>query len=80
MARSHRKTAIRGIAGADSDKTAKRKANRVLRANVRRQLKNYDNYDRTAITHLKEVSSPWTFPKDGKKYFDKEEHPHDMRK
>lgn len=80
MARSYRKTPIRGITTAESDKPAKRCANRSLRTSVRRQLQKHENYDNMSITHLKEVSNSWTFPKDGKKFFNRSTYPDIMRK
>lgn len=66
MARSFRTTQIAGITTARSDKPGKRKANRVLRAALRKALYRGDE----VLPLLREVSDEYSMPKDGKSYFD----------
>ena len=68
MSRSHRHTPITGITCSKSDKPGKVKANRALRASTRPVLGNCADYDDLAMPLLREVSSAWSFPKDGKQY------------
>ena len=77
MARSRRKTPIRGNC-ADSDQWDKRKANRRLRK-ANRMLMLRDGVDVT-LRLLREVSNVWTAAKDGKFRFDKAAYPELMRK
>ena len=77
MSRSRRKTPVRGITTAESEKQDKRIANRKLRRRVRSVLRR----DAEApLPHLREVSDPWMMDKDGKAPFDPARHPNEMRK
>jgi hypothetical protein len=67
MTNSRRKNPIRGIGG-DSDKEGKCKANRVLRAKVKRELLRCEPYITTSL--LREVSNVWSMSKDGKTRLD----------
>jgi hypothetical protein len=77
MSRSRRKTPIRGITTAQSEKQDKRIANRRLRRRVRSALR----VDPDApLPLLREVSNPWRMDKDGKMLVDPARHPEFMRK
>ncbi len=75
MTRSFRKNPIIGM-GSSSEKWDKRKYNRKLRAKVRREVKQ----DTEILTHLREVSNPWSMAKDGKFLFNPRKHPKLLRK
>ena len=77
MSRSRRKTPICGITTAESEKQDKRIANRRLRRKVRAALAVEPE---GVLPALREVSSVWTFDKDGKMRFDPAEWPVSMRK
>ena len=62
MSRSRKKTAVSGITTCESEKQDKRLANRKLRAAVRTAMAD----DAEVMPELREVSSVWTFGKDGK--------------
>ena len=64
MSRSKIKTPISGITTAPSDKEGKRQANRAFRRNTRMQVLK----GKEIVSLLREVSSVWDFPKDGKRY------------
>ncbi len=61
MSRSYRKTPVRGVTTAPSDKEDKQRAHRALRRAERRAIARDDPGPR-----LKDVSDPWSFAKDGK--------------
>jgi len=77
MSRSKRKTPIHGLL-ANSDKYAKRKANRRLRA-ANKAIVRRDGVD-SELLDLRAVSDAWCMSKDGKFYFDAAEQPQLMRK
>lgn len=77
MSRSRRKSPIRGITTSDTEKRDKRIANRRLRRAVRVRL-SADPDD--VLPSLREVSSVWSFNKDGKTRFDQDARPAWMRK
>lgn len=77
MSRSRRKTPIRGMSSADSEKQDKRMANRKLRRRVRSVLRVEPE---APLPRLREVSNPWSMDKDGKRFFDPERYPQEMRK
>lgn len=64
MARSRRKSPAGGISMADSDKAFKRLASRKVRAAERVALA-----AGVDIPHRRAVTNPWTWPKDGKLWF-----------
>ena len=68
MSRSRRKTPICGIAGS-SDKEGKRLANRKFRRKEKEALKECKEPPKD----LNEVSDVWSFNKDGKKYYSRED-------
>ena len=65
MSRSKIKTPISGITTAPSDKEGKRQANRAFRRNTRMEVLK----GKEIVSLLREVSSIWDFPKDGKRYW-----------
>lgn len=76
MSRSRRKNPILSL-WADSDKQAKRLANRALRVAIRNAI----NRELDLMPELREVSDEWDFPKDGpKRYHNAKESPEIMRK
>jgi hypothetical protein len=77
MSRSRRKSPVRGITTSETEKRDKRIANRRLRRAVRVRL-SADPDD--VFPALREVSSVWSFDKDGKARFDPEQWPAWMRK
>lgn len=76
MSRSARKTPIRGVTTASSEKQDKRLANRKFRRLVKTSLKN----DSEVLPLIREVSNVYGFEKDGKLYFDSRKFPKSMRK
>jgi hypothetical protein len=66
MSRSRKKTPVRGITSAKSEKADKRDANRALRRRVRATL----TVDPTpeVVPVSREVSNVWTMAKDGRHY------------
>jgi hypothetical protein len=64
MSRSRRKSPAGGITKACSDKAFKRIGSRKVRAAERGALE-----AGTDIPHRRAVTSPWTWPKDGKRWF-----------
>jgi hypothetical protein len=68
MSRSYRKTPIRGVTTAESEKLDKQLANRRLRRVVKQVLK--DEPDAQVLPHKREVSDVWAMDKDGKCWFD----------
>lgn len=81
MGKSCKKTPVAGWCGADSDKEDKQRANRKLRAVVKRKVKEaaVDEED-LILPELREVSEVYDFAKDGKSFVDPEEYPELMRK
>ena len=65
MSRSYKHTTISGITTATSEKRDKKLANR----HFRRISKHRVRIDAEPLVHLNEVSDPWDFQKDGKRYF-----------
>jgi hypothetical protein len=78
MSRSRKRTPIRGITGACSEKQDKRFYNRRYRRICRRWL--YSNPESELMPHLREHSNPWEMAKDGKVWFDPKRYPKSMRK
>ncbi|CAN5889496.1 hypothetical protein BH18ACI4_BH18ACI4_01560 [soil metagenome] len=68
MSRSKKKTPIRGISSACSEKQDKRNYNRRFRR-LCKQLLDL-NLDADPLPHLRECSNPWDMDKDGKRWFD----------
>jgi hypothetical protein len=76
MSHSRRKKPIISL-WANSDKQAKRLANRALSIAIRRAI----NHELDLMPELREVSDEWDFPKDGpKRYYNSKESPEIMRK
>lgn len=75
MSRSKKKTKIRGITTAVSEKQDKRDANRKLRRVVKQKVKKGNEN----LPELKDISNVWLFDKDGKTY-DKKMNDRDLRK
>jgi hypothetical protein len=78
MARSYRKTPIRGITTAHSEKTDKKLWHSRMRARTLTHIRSGRDLDVLPIT--REVSNVWSFAKDGKQHFDPTRHPKLMRK
>jgi len=76
MSRSRRKTSIRGIAGADSEKSDKAASHRKVRRAVRVAVAQ----DAPLLPQEKELTNPWLMAKDGKAFFDPVACPELMRK
>lgn len=64
MSRSKKKTPIRGITTARSEKQDKRDANRKFRRKTKQQV----NLGDETISEIREISNVWAFDKDGKHY------------
>lgn len=64
MSRSEKKTKIRGITGAKSEKENKREANRKFRRIVKQKVK----LNESELPEIKQISNVWSFDKDGKVY------------
>ena len=79
MSRSRRKTPVKGITTASSEKQDKRLANRRLRRKTKEQLDQHVSDD-TPLPAQREVSNRWAMDKDGKLRFDEDEYPKGMRK
>lgn len=62
MSRSRKKTPIRGITSASSEKDDKRMANRLFRRTTKVQIKKGES----PFVDKNEVSNVWSFDKDGK--------------
>lgn len=77
MSRSRRRTPIRGITTADSEKQDKRIANRKLRRKVRVAIRADAEGEMPA---RRQVSNPWCMDKDGKMRFDPARYPRYLRK
>ena len=78
MARSKRKTSIRGITTAESEKKDKQFAHRKYRRTTKVVLQQVP--DAEIFPHVRELSNPWGMGKDGKVRFDPKKYPKDMRK
>ena len=65
MSNSKKKTKIRGITGADSEKEEKRDANRKYRRIVKQKVK----LGSEDLPNKRETSNVWAFSKDGKRYY-----------
>jgi hypothetical protein len=78
MARSKRKTPIRGITTAESEKKDKQLAHRKYRRATRVVLQQVP--DAEIFPHVRELSDPWSMGKDGKMRFDPQRYSKDMRK
>ena len=76
MSRSHRKTSIRGITSADSEKSDKAASHRKVRRAVRVAVAQ----DAPVLPHEKVLTNPWSMAKDGKAVFDPVANPELMRK
>lgn len=76
MSRSTRKTPIVGITKAPSEKNDKRVAQR----RFRRKAKVSISQGEDPPEDLNEIADVWTFDKDGKQFFNEDEHPELMRK
>lgn len=79
MSRSRRKTPIRGIGSADSEKLSKRWWNRYFRHRTRLLMKR-DQEHEALPKNIKKETELWDGPKDGKMRFEPEKYPHLMRK
>jgi hypothetical protein len=75
MSRSEKKTKIRGITTAKSEKENKQEANRKYRRIVKQKVKSKES----ELPKIKEISNVWSFDKDGKIY-DSEMTDKDLRK
>ena len=78
MARSRKKTPICGITTARSEKQDKRLANRKVRRAVKQVLAT--SVEPEVLPHRRELTSPWTMAKDGKRWFDADRSPEELRK
>ena len=76
MSRSFKRTPIAGIATGASDSQGKRQANSSLRSRTRDAL----GMEQDVMPLLREVSNVYSFPKDGKRWFDKLKYPKMLRK
>jgi hypothetical protein len=65
MSRSFKHTTISGITTATSEKRDKQLANRRFRRISRHRVR----IDEEPLINLNEISDPWDFQKDGKRYF-----------
>lgn len=63
MSRSRKHTPVTGFTGSASEKEAKRAYNRALRRGNRVRVESGEEDD---FLHVRDVSDPWTMPKDGK--------------
>lgn len=75
MSKSEKKTKIRGITTAKSEKENKQDANRKYRRIVKQKVKSNES----ELPKIREISNVWSFDKDGKKY-DSEMTDKDLRK
>ncbi len=75
MSKSEKKTKIRGITTAKSEKENKQNANRKYRRIVKQKVKSNES----ELPEVREISNVWSFDKDGKKY-DSEMTDKDLRK
>lgn len=77
MSRSLRKTPVRGITTAESEKKDKAASHRVHRRTLKRKIT--DTLE-TPLPTEQQLTNPWSMSKDGKFRFDPEKHPKLMRK
>jgi hypothetical protein len=77
MARSIRKTPVRGITSADSEKADKAASHRKLRRATRQLI---TRVLETPLPTEQQLTNPWTMAKDGKARFDARKNPKLMRK
>ena len=78
MSRSRKKTPVRAITTAHSEKQDKRLYNRRYRRVLKDMI--HSDPERELLPHLREYSDPWLMDKDGKYRFDPVENPKRMRK
>ena len=78
MARSRRKSPVRGITTSESDKRDKQAAHRTERRRVRHVVKSEPETE--VLPHTRELSDPWSMAKDGKLRFNAAKHARLMRK
>ena len=64
MSRSRKKTPITGITTSKTEKSNKRKANRIFRRTTKIQMRKGDE----ELLLMKEVANVWSFDKDGKQF------------
>ena len=76
MSRSQRKTPIRGITSADSEKSDKAAGHRKVRRAVRVAIEQ----EAPVLPHENELTNPWSMAKDGKMRFNPAASPKLMRK
>jgi hypothetical protein len=79
MARSRFHTPITGITLAESEKRDKQLWHRHYRRCERQNLAMCVDWDEYITVHEREVSNPWMFDKDGKRWFDLIRYPDLMR-
>ncbi|MEM9339279.1 MAG: hypothetical protein AAGA66_11160 [Bacteroidota bacterium] len=65
MSRSRKKTPVKGITSAKSEKEDKRNANRKFRRKVKQEV---NKGGEEQLPKLRELSNVWAFDKDGKRY------------
>jgi hypothetical protein len=75
MSKSEKKTKIRGITTAKSEKKNKQDANRKFRRIIKQKVKSNES----ELPEIREISNIWSFDKDGKIY-DSEMTEKDLRK
>lgn len=75
MSKSEKKTKIRGITTAQSEKVNKQDANRKFRRIIKQKVKSNES----ELPDVREISNIWSFDKDGKIY-DSEMTEKDLRK
>jgi hypothetical protein len=75
MSKSEKKTKIRGITTAKSEKENKQDANRKFRRIIKQKVKSNES----ELPEIREISNIWSFDKDGKIY-DSEMTEKDLRK
>jgi hypothetical protein len=78
MSRSKKRTPIRGVNGATSEKEDKRDYNRRYRRVTKQFL--HVHPDCELMPHLRDYSNSGAMSKDGKVWFDQKRHPERMRK
>ena len=77
MARSKRKTPVRGVTTAESEKADKAASHRKLRRFVKQAI---DSAFDTPLPSERQLTDPLSLAKDGKIRFDPRKHPRLMRK
>lgn len=83
MSRSRRRTPVTGNTRARSEKDDKCLANRKLRRESNRVIRDCEcecDVRSCVFPEKRDVSDPWLMAKDGKHYFDKDRYPKLMRK